>query len=188
LCWVIHARWSDFAPPVTSHAGIAMDVEWISENEMKKWIGIMFAMTLFQISNIEEDWREEDDGLIPAHSFGIQSGLSKWRFKLIRHHFATVQSGVELRLLMLSDQFRPFSMTELLIASVQVSADHFARIVFPAVGARWSFSQQSVREDIITLHQGAGHDRVFVHAWNAPGRKNGKEPKKPSKVKIAKCL
>jgi hypothetical protein len=60
----------------------------------------------------------------------------------------------------------------LLIASVQVSADHFARIVFPAVGARGSFSQQSVRGDTITLHQGAGHGRVFVHAWNEPGRKN----------------
>ncbi len=62
-----------------THAGIAMDAEWISENEMKKWIEIMFDMTLFPISNIEEDWREEDDGLIPAHSFGFQSGLSKWR-------------------------------------------------------------------------------------------------------------
>ncbi len=97
-------------------------------------------------------------------------------------------SGVELRLLMLSDQFRPFSMTELLIASVQVNADHFARIVFPAVGARRSFSQQSVRGDTITLHQGAGHARVFVYAWNAPGRKNGKEAKIMSEVKIAKCL
>jgi hypothetical protein len=46
-------------------------------------------------------------------------------------------------------------MTELLIASVQVSADHFARIVFPAVSARGSFSLQSVRRDTITLHLGA---------------------------------
>jgi hypothetical protein len=79
-------------------------------------------------------------------------------------------------------------MTELLIASVQVSADHFAWIVFQAVGARRSFSQQSVRGDTITLHQGGGHDRVFVHAWNEPSSKNGKEPQKPSKVKTAKCL
>jgi hypothetical protein len=50
------------------------------------------------------------------------------------------------------------------------------------------FFPQSVRGDTITLHQGAGHDRVFVHAWIEPGRKNGKEPKKPSKVKTAKCL
>jgi hypothetical protein len=35
-----------------------------------------------------------------------------------------------------SDQFRHFSMTELWIAFVQDSADHFARIVYPAVGAR----------------------------------------------------
>jgi hypothetical protein len=47
-----------------------------------------------------------------------------------------VRLGVEPRLLMLSDQFRHFSMTKLRIASVQVSADHFARIVFPEVSAR----------------------------------------------------
>jgi hypothetical protein len=35
-----------------------------------------------------------------------------------------------------SDQFRHFSMTELRIAFVQASADTFARIVYPAVGAR----------------------------------------------------
>ena len=45
-----------------TNAGIAMDAERISENEMKKWIEIMFAMTLSPISNIEEYWREEDDG------------------------------------------------------------------------------------------------------------------------------
>jgi hypothetical protein len=92
--------------------------------------------------------------------------------------------------LILSDQFRPFSTTELLIASVQVSADHFARIDFPAIGARGSFSQQLVRGDTITitLHQGAGHDSVFVHAWNEPCWKNGKEAKKQSKVKIANCF
>ncbi len=59
----------------------------------RRKFGIMFAMTLSPISNIEEDWREEDDGLIPAHSFGIQSRLSKGRFKLIRHHFATGAVG-----------------------------------------------------------------------------------------------
>ncbi len=71
---------------------------------------------------------------------------------------------------------------------MQVSAVHFERIVFPAVGARRWFPQQSVRGDTITLHQGGCHDRVFVQAWNAPGRKNGKEAKKLSEVKIAKCL
>ena len=76
-----------------TNAGIAMDAERISGNEMKKWIEIMFAMTLSPISNMEEDRREEDDGLIPAHSFGIKSGLSKGRFKFIRNHFATGAVG-----------------------------------------------------------------------------------------------
>jgi hypothetical protein len=46
-----------------------------NENEIKKWIGIMFTKTLSPISNIKEYWREEDNGLIPAHSFGIKTGL-----------------------------------------------------------------------------------------------------------------
>ncbi len=87
---------------------------------------------------MEEYWREEDDGLSPAQSFRIKTvtGLSNRRIKFIRQHLATGVVGVEPRLLMPSDQFRHFSMTELRIASVQVSADHFARIVYPAVGAR----------------------------------------------------
>ena len=71
---------------------------------MKKWIRIMFAMTLFPISNIEEDWREEDDGLIPAHSISIKSGLSKGRFKFIRQHFATGVVGGRAKTF---DSFRP---------------------------------------------------------------------------------
>ncbi len=94
-----------------ANAGIAMDVERIPENEMKKWIGIMLAVTLSPISNIEEDWGEEDDGLIPAHSISIKSGLSKGRFKFIRYHFATgaVEGGAKT-----FDAFQPiqtFSMT-----------------------------------------------------------------------------
>jgi hypothetical protein len=73
-------------------------------------------------------------------------------------------------------------MTELLIAPIQVSADYCERIIFPADGARGSFSQQSMRGDTITLlvHQGAGHDWVYVHTWDEPRWKNGnlKEPKK----------
>ena len=79
-------------------------------------------------------------------------------------------------------------MTELLIACTQVSADYCARIILPADGAHGSVSQPSMRGDPITQHQRAGHDWVFVHAWNEPGWKNGKEPKKPSEVNNAKCL
>jgi hypothetical protein len=55
-------------------------------------------------------------------------------------------------------------MTKMLIASIQVSVNFCAQIIFSADGARASFSQQSMRGDTITLHQGAGHDWVFVHA------------------------
>ncbi len=60
---------------------------------MKTWIGIMLAMTLSLISNIKEYWREEDKGLIHAHSFGIKTGLSKGIFIFIRKHFATGAVG-----------------------------------------------------------------------------------------------
>ncbi len=79
-------------------------------------------------------------------------------------------------------------MTELLIACIQVSADCCAQIIFPADGARGSVSQLLMRGDPITQHQLAGHDWVFVHAWNEPGWKDWKEPKKLSKVNNAKCL
>jgi hypothetical protein len=87
-----------------TNAGIAVVAEQISENEMKKWIGIMFAMTLSPIFNIEDYWRDEDDGFIPAHSFGIKSGLSKGRFKFIRQHFVTGVVGGRAKTF---DAFRP---------------------------------------------------------------------------------
>ncbi len=49
----------------------------------------MFAMTISPISNMEEYWREEDDGLSPAHSFCFKTGLSNRRIKFIRQHLAT---------------------------------------------------------------------------------------------------
>jgi hypothetical protein len=75
------------------NAGIAVEAERIAENEMKNWIGIMFAMTLSPIANINEDWTEEDDGFIPTHSISIKSELSKGRFKFIHNHFATGAVG-----------------------------------------------------------------------------------------------
>jgi hypothetical protein len=89
---------------VHTNAGIAVVSEQISGNEMKKWIGIMFAMTLSPIFNIKEYWREENEGFIPAHSFGIKSGLSKERFKFIRKHLATGAIGGGAKTF---DAFRP---------------------------------------------------------------------------------
>jgi hypothetical protein len=71
---------------------------------MKKFIGIMLAMTLCPIANIDNLWKDEDDGFIPALRFGAKTGLSKGRFKAIRYHFATGQVGAGSKTF---DAFRP---------------------------------------------------------------------------------
>ena len=67
---------------------MADPAEHITSGEMKKWIGIMIARTLSPIPNMDDLWRDEDDGFNPAHRFGLKSGLSEGRFKAIRHYFA----------------------------------------------------------------------------------------------------
>jgi hypothetical protein len=42
-----------------------------------------------------------------------------------------------------------------------------------------------VRGATATLHLGDGNARIFVHAWNEPGWKGGKQPKKQAKVFIS---
>jgi hypothetical protein len=290
---------------IHTNALIANEKEQISEKEMKKWIGIMFAMTLSPISIIEDYWKDKDDGFIPSHSFGIKTGLGQRRFKFIRKHFAmgAVGSGSKT-----FDAFRPIQTffndrtadcftpgqhvvidestcgwhgkdekradglpamthmngkpkpvsfmfktlccaeTGIMIAmELQEGKDVMASRAYSCEGEksstsvtlrltdflpgpgyivtgdswfaslntlqklkergqyfmgmvktahsgipiqhlRGSFSQQSARGDTITLHLGAGHDRVFVHAWNEPGWRNGKAPKKPAKVFIANCF
>ncbi len=50
-----------------SNARMADPAEHITSGEMKKWIGILIARTLSPIPNIDDLWRDEDDGFIPAH-------------------------------------------------------------------------------------------------------------------------
>ena len=45
-----------------TNAGIAIDTAWITDNEMKNWIGILFGMPLSPIPYIKKDGGEEDDG------------------------------------------------------------------------------------------------------------------------------
>jgi hypothetical protein len=288
-----------------TNATIANVHEHVSESDMKKWIGIMFAMTLSPISVIKEYWKEEDDGFIPAHAFGIKTGLAQRRFKFIRKHFATGAVGAGAKTF---DAFRPIQTffnnrisdcfspglhvvidestcgwhgkdekradgppamthmkdkpepvsfmfktlccaeTGIMIAlELQEGKDIMASRTYSCTGEksstavtlrltdslpgpgyivtgdswfaslntlqklkergqyfmgmvktahsgipiqhlRGSFSQQSARGDTITLHLGAGHDRGFAHAWNEPGWRNGKAPKKPAKVFIANCF
>jgi len=52
---------------------------------------------------------------------------------------------------------------------------------------RW-FTAASVRGETKTVHLGDGLDRIYAHAWNEPGWKAGKPPKKAQNVWIAKLL
>ena len=270
--------------------------------ELKKWIGVMYGMTLSPISNIEDFWMEEDDGLIPAHQFGIKTGLSKGRFKFIRQHFASGPVGAGIKTF---DAFRPiqtffnarvadsFSPGEHVVVDESTSGWHgkdekrpdgppamthmkgkpepvsfmfktlccvqtgimiafelqegkdvmatrrysvdgeksstgvtlrlmdylpgpgfilsgdswFASLNtlrkvkkqghgfmgnvkmghsgLPVPYLRGVFNAQSERGATVTLHLGDGNDRIFVHAWNEPGWKGGKPPKKAAKVFIS---
>ena len=87
-----------------SNAHIVHQKDHITTSEMKKFIGIMLAMTLCPIANIDNLWKDEDDGFIPALRFGAKTGLSKGRFKAIRNHFATGPVGAGSKTF---DAFRP---------------------------------------------------------------------------------
>ena len=87
-----------------TNSSIESTSDHVTHAEMKKWVGLMYAMTLSPIQNIKDFWNEENDGFIPAHRFGIMSGLSKTRFKFIRQHFATGLVGSENKTF---DEFRP---------------------------------------------------------------------------------
>ena len=52
--------------------------------EMRRFVGIMFAMTLSPSNKIEDCWKLQNDGLIHASRFGEKLHMSCNRFKLIR--------------------------------------------------------------------------------------------------------
>ena len=66
-----HEPRGDISPDlaIPNDARIADPAEHITSGEMKKWIGIMIARTLSPIPNMDDLWRDEDDGFIPAHRF-----------------------------------------------------------------------------------------------------------------------
>jgi hypothetical protein len=76
-----------------TNAGIAMDAARISDNEMKNWIGMIFVMTLSPIPNIEEDWREEDDGLYPRIPSASNQGSAREDSSLFAITLLQVRSG-----------------------------------------------------------------------------------------------
>ena len=285
-----------------TNSSIESTRDHVTHAEMKKWVGLMYAMTLSPIHNIEDFWNEEGDGFIPAHRFGIISGLSKTRFKFIREHFATGPVGSGNKTF---DEFRPIQTffnervadrvfpgvhviidestsgwhgkdekrpdgppalthmkgkpepvsfmfktlccveTGIMIAiELQEGKEVMAGRRYSADGEKYTtavtlrlidllpcpgfilsgdswfasmntlekvkdrghgfmgnvktahsripikylrglFNAQSPRGATATLHHGDGNDRIFVHAWNEPGWKGGKAPKKPAKVFIS---
>ncbi len=61
----------------------------VTEREVESWIGIMFAMTTSPIPNIDDYWRQDEDGIILAHRFGEKLHMLKNHFEYIRQHFVT---------------------------------------------------------------------------------------------------
>ena len=61
----------------------------VTEPEMKRWIGIMFAMTISPVPNLVDFRKEENDGFMTAQRFGAKLNMGKTRFKFIRKHFKT---------------------------------------------------------------------------------------------------
>ncbi len=88
-----------------TNAGIAMDAARISDNEMKNWIGIIFVMPLSPIPNNEERKMMVLYPRIPSAS-NQGSAVEDSIFFAIT--LLQVRSGVEARLFMIPDQFRPF--------------------------------------------------------------------------------
>jgi hypothetical protein len=81
----------DMIPHLVMHTNLRISEEKskVTEREMERWIGIMFAMTISPIPNIQEYWRQDDDGIILANRFGEKLHMSKNRFEFIRQNFTT---------------------------------------------------------------------------------------------------
>jgi hypothetical protein len=60
----------------------------VSKEEMMRWIGVMYAMTIQPVDNIMDYWREDEEGFLLAPKFSVKTGMSCFRFKFIRQHFA----------------------------------------------------------------------------------------------------
>ena len=67
----------------------------VTEEEMHRFVGIFFAMTICPLRNIDEYWNTEDDGLMPASRFFEKLHMSQCRFHFIRKNWAIahVQRG-----------------------------------------------------------------------------------------------
>ncbi len=64
----------------------------VEVENMRRFLGIMFAMTVTSLCNIMDYWKEEDDGLMSSR-FRTKLNMSANRFKFIRQHFNTGDAG-----------------------------------------------------------------------------------------------
>jgi hypothetical protein len=72
---------------------IVDDSAKVEAEDMRRFVGIMFAMTVTPLCNIMDYWKEEEDGLMLASRFRTKLYMSANRFKFIRQHFNTGDTG-----------------------------------------------------------------------------------------------
>jgi hypothetical protein len=72
---------------------IVDDSHKVEVEDMWRFVGIMFAMTVTPLCNIMDYWKEEDDGLLLASRCRQKLFMSQNRFKFIRQHFNTGAPG-----------------------------------------------------------------------------------------------
>jgi len=56
----------------------------VEVEDMRRFVGIMFAVTITPICNIMDYWKEENEGLMLASRFREKLLMSQKRFKFIR--------------------------------------------------------------------------------------------------------
>ena len=62
-----------------TNANISDVSQKVDEEEMRRFVGIMFAMTICPMSNIKDYWNVEDDGLMVASRFFEKLHMSRVR-------------------------------------------------------------------------------------------------------------
>jgi hypothetical protein len=67
-----------------TNTNISVDPQKTDDEDMRRFVGMMFAMTLCSMSNIKDYWNVEDDGLMVASRFLEKLYMSHVGFAMIR--------------------------------------------------------------------------------------------------------
>ena len=165
-----------------TNTNILDDSQKTDVEEMCRFVGIMFAMSICSMSNIKECWNVEDDGLMVAELQEGKEEVAKRKFVnqgekpttacVLRLMEQLAGSGVILH----GDSwFASINTLEKLkeLGIFFVGLIKTAHSGIP-VKLLWGwFSAASARGDTKTVHLGDGLNRVYAHAWNEPGWKAG---------------